>query len=184
MKQIIVGGPFLEIHIFFSSSLKPPFQSCRKLLSIFLFWFFFFCLPLNVGLPQHSLLGSNFIYTHDLNCLFWCFSWLDPHPYALLNLLFSLPKISGIVTLAWTLSVIFMLSPITAPPCNTHTPTDYGHFAQKKLYFPLTCPRPLSYQKLIQCPPVPIQAMASHLMYSLLPVSNISQLSWWSQFSS
>lgn len=57
-------------YVFFLAFLKPHFQSAKKFLSIFLFWFFFLKVPLYAGLPQGSPLGNSFIQIRSLNNIF------------------------------------------------------------------------------------------------------------------
>ena len=76
-----------------------------------------------MGLPSDSPLGSDFIHTHSLSCLFGCFSRLDPPPQHLLNLLFFSCLTSMVLppSVAWTLGSHLQSSPPSLHLCIEHT---------------------------------------------------------------
>lgn len=114
----------------------------RQLPSVFLFRLF--CLPLMWSLFKALhlavipfTLAASLVFLDALPPGFSSPS--SPH----LAFLFLL-TISGLVPLCGlNLASFSFRASLTAFPHKTYLP-DYGHFAHKMLYFPFTCPRPLS----------------------------------------
>lgn len=136
---------------------------------------FLFLPPLKHGLPQDSPLGSNFFHTHSLSYIFFgCVSRLVPHLHPLWNLLLFLPKVPGIVTLHGLDTGHHLHSPLHYCTLHKTQPPDHSHLVQKSL---TSLSHVQDHCQPKTNPPSPIQAMASHLIYSLLPVAIISQIS-------